>query len=648
MRVTKISVFIFTIFLILGTCAAENFQEKNSFLVLCYHDIPKDVHLDNHGVDRAEFVKHIEYLRAHGFNFISLEDVMEANRGEKILPERSVLLTFDDAYLSFYEFVYPLLELYGYPCVLAVVTSWIDNPPLKLKLPLMDWDQLRETADAPLVEIASHTHDLHHGILYNPQGNKAAAVSNRIYDPETKNYENENAYRRRLYNDFSSSVNVLKEKLGMDVRVMVWPYGEYNQISIEEAEKAGFKAMFTLDVLEDKLAQANSQANELSVIHRYIIEKNPSIEVFAKNVKQNFTQPVQLRILHADLDLVYDPDPIQRERNLDQFIERVFNMKVSTVYLQAFSDDKGDGNISSVYFPNRVLPMKADFFNRVTDRLSVRGIRVYAWMPMLSITLPDEEENEDLRVRKSHNGKIEPSSSWYKRLSPFSPETHEKLAMLYEDMAINARINGVVFNDDGYLNQYEDFHPMAYEEYQQISGGENIPYEKLSPELKRKWTSVKTRTLIELTEELKKAVLRHRPESVFVRTLYAPVLTHPESEEWFAQNYAESLDNYDYVVIMAYPRMEKARNPAGWLKELVKEAGKYRGGIQKTVFKVQTYDWNEKKWIKTKTVNKWLRILVAAGAMHIAYYPDNCIGNKPDERIIREMMSVEDFPFKRK
>lgn len=638
----RIIPFVLAMFFVVGFSNATESSTKNTFLVLCYHDIPKDVNLDDYGVDQASFVQQIEYLRTHGYHFISLEDVVKANRKEKILPEKAVLLAFDDAYLSFYEFVYPLLKLYNYPSVLGVVSSWIDNPPPDIKSPLMGWQQLKEVAGSNLVEILSHTHNLHRGVLYNPQGNKSWAAVSRVYNPNTKMYETEEDYRQRVHDDFLLSRKVLEKKLGVDVRAIVWPYGRYNQICIEEAKKVGFLVMFSVG--EDRWAQADN----LCAIPRCIIMKNPTIVEFIEDLKRKFSEPIQHRIMQADLDLIYDPHLVRQERNLDEFIERVFNMKVSTVYLQAFCDEDGDGNVSSVYFPNRVLPMRADLFSRVVHQLSIREIQVYAWMPMLSIVLPDERENENLRVKEFRNGKKRLSSSWYQRLSPFSPQACQKLMMLYEDMAINARIDGVVFQDDGYLNEFEDFHPAACKEYRKISGDENIPYEKLSRKQKRRWMRLKTKTLIELTQELKKAVLRYRPYARFARTLYAPVLMEPESEERFAQNYADSLKAYDYVVIMAYPKMEKVGRPVRWLKKLVQEAKKYRGGLQKTVFKVQTYDWTKKRWINTKIVDKWLKTLVASGAQHLAYYPDNYIENKPDERIIRMMMSVEDFPFKRR
>lgn len=218
-------------------------------------------------------------------------------------------------------------------------------------------------------------------------------------------------------------------------------------------------------VLDDNIYVA---ADSPPILARNVIGNNLNIVDFIKRLKKRFTEPIQRRILHADLDLICDPDPVQQEKNLDAFVERVTQMKVNTVYLQAFCDEEGSGNISEVYFPNRVLPMRADLFNRVVNQLFIRGIEVYAWMPMLSIVLPDQKENDELRVRELKDGKIILSTAGYKRLSPFNPQAREKLIMLYEDMAASARISGVVFNDDGYLDELEDFSPSAYQEYRKI------------------------------------------------------------------------------------------------------------------------------------------------------------------------------------
>ena len=615
---------------------------NNSFLVLCYHDIPAYVNGDNYGVDRDAFVEQIEYLRAHGYKFVSMDDVVKAHRNEKPLPGKAVLLSFDDAYYSFYEFVLPVLKMYGYPCVLAVVTGWVDSPPPEAKnMPLMNWEQLREAAQSGLVELASHTHELHRTVLYNPQGNDCWAAVSRIYDPVARAYETGDAYRARIYEDFRASVSALQKNCGVSPRALVWPYGQYNYIAVEEAKRAGMELTFAL---EDRIASAQNVRD----MPRYILVKNPSMGEIISALKNNLAEPAQQRALQADLDVIYDPDPIVQEKNLDAFIERVVSMKVSAVYLQAFCDDGADGNIRSVYFPNRVLPMKADLFNRVTNQLAIRDIEVYAWMPMLSIVLPEPALNERLKVRERVNGVVQLPTSWYcQRLSPFSREAADALVMLYEDMAANARIRGVIFQDDGYLNDREDFSPAAMEEYGKIAGDCTMEYDDLSPEQKKRWMQVKTRALITLSDNLKEAVRMYRPAASFARTLYAPALSEPQSEERFAQNFADSLAAYDYVVIMAYPFMEEVKNPAQWLAGLVNEAGSYDGGLEKTVFKVQTYDWKHDRWIDSNVIDRWMRSLVAAGARHIAYYPDDFTENRPDERVVRLMMSVEDFPFSR-
>src|SRR3546814_10193070 len=95
------------------------------------------------------------------------------------------------------------------------------------------------------------------------------------------------------------------------------------------------------------------------------------MEVVGLEERQN------LRAVHVDLDYVYDPDPAQTDRNLGILVQRIADMGVNTVFLQAFADPEGDGLVRSLYFPNRWLPMRADLFNRVAWQLRNRtGVRV--------------------------------------------------------------------------------------------------------------------------------------------------------------------------------------------------------------------------------------------------------------------------------
>ena len=107
-----------------------------------------------------------------------------------------MLLTFDDAYESFYSRVFPALQLLQVPAVLSVVTSWIENPQAQLykQKQLMNWTQIREVSDSGLVTVASHSHALHKMIPANPQGNVEAAGANLKYVADQRRYETEPSF----------------------------------------------------------------------------------------------------------------------------------------------------------------------------------------------------------------------------------------------------------------------------------------------------------------------------------------------------------------------------------------------------------------------------------------------------------------------
>ncbi len=637
-QIIEIFAFLFLFWWQRPLCAGE----PDFLRVLCYHDVPKKVSMDNFGVDQDVFVNTIEYLRTHGFHFVSLEDIRQAHQGGRELPANPVLLTFDDAYSSYADFVVPVLKEYGIPSVLSVVSSWIDSPPKDLKQKLMTWAQLKEVARSDLVEVATHSADLHQGVVYNPQGNEDGAVAGK-FDVKTQSYEDDDAYRRRIKADVKESKKVLEDTLGVRIRAIAWPYGKYNAITVAVAHEEGVDVNLAL-------GDAAPVVGEWPVLRRFLIYKNPELSYLLRYLKIKPDAPEQQRIMQVDLDLVYDPDPRQTEINLGRLLDRVKDMKVSAVYLQAFADPDGSGNIKSVYFPNRVLPMRADLFNRAVHQLRTRSmVEVYAWMPMLSIVLPDGQETDSLRVRSYVDGKVRLSQEPYQRLSPFSPEAREKLSQFYSDMAKNAAIDGVMFQDDGYLGEHEDFHPEAQKEYLKISGGKMKDPAELTPAEKQLWTHLKTEQLMKLTEQLEQAVCVYRPEAKFARNIYAEVLLTPAAEEWWAQNYSLALEKYDYVVIMAYPYLEEVKgSKTKWFEQLVRAAKRYPDGLKKTVFKIQTYDWRTRRWLDSRVLRKWLATLVAAGARHLGYYPDDYTVDQPRAHTIRRMMSTEDFPFKRK
>jgi biofilm PGA synthesis lipoprotein PgaB len=630
----------FFILLFSYTTLYANEASSQRFLVINYHDIvDNSVNLktqnppDKQAVSQKNFAAHLAWLKNNHYRVISVQDLVDAAAGRQDLPDKAVMLTFDDGYQSFYTRVFPLLKKYRYPATLALVGSWMEDQHVddRPEIPLMTWPQVREVVASGLVEIASHSYDLHHGIVSNPQGNEQSAVTSRLYDKEYDEYEKDEAYRQRIFEHMGKSADFIFQNLGMRPRVMVWPYGEYNDIAVDAAKMAGLTITMGLQDGRNTLA-------DLSVIKRLIIDENSDAKQFSQVVtKQRLSRA--LRVVQLDMDYIFDADEKQTERNLDAVVQRILDSRANTVYLQAYSDPDGDGNADELYFPNRHLPVRRDLFNRVAWQLKTRAkVNVYAWMPIMAY-----KADVPLKwyVKEWREGKPQLSRHIYTRLSPFNPEARQYISEIYEDLAKYCSFDGLLFHDDGVLSDYEDVSELAMEFSHQVW---DLPedFEKIhqSSELRLKWAQHKTSLLAEFTDELADRVRYYRPYIKTARNFYSLPLLKPYSEEWYAQSFKVFLQHYDYVAIEAMPFMEKAENPDQWLRELVRKTAQYPDGLKKMVFELQSVDWAKQQKIPTKTFFGQLELLKKQGAIHIGYYPDNVFQNQPDIEALQKHFPV--------
>jgi len=91
--------------------------------------------------------------------------------------------------------------------------------------------------------------------------------------------------------------------------------------------------------------------------------------------------------------------------------------------------------------------------------------------------------------------------------------------------------------------------------------------------------------------------------------------------------------------------MEREKRPLTWLKGLVAKARAFPQGRNKTVFEVQSYDWEKHSWINDRDLLEELRDILAEGGRHIAYYPDNLWQDRPKLDVLKLEMSTESYPF---
>lgn len=625
-----------------------------TFISICYHNVEDDDPDQTFmGVSTARMVAQINWFKQNGYHPVSLDEILAAKNGGKPLPDKALLLTFDDGYTSFYTHVYPVLKAHEFPSVFAVVGAWLEKGhPDDLvdygdkQLPrsaFVTTAQLREMADSGLVEIASHSNNLHRGILANPQGNVQPAAITREYNPKTGTYESDTAYMKRIDDDAKAISKKIKQYTGKKPRAMVWPYGAYNQMAADIYARNGMDIAMTL---EDGYATAHN----LTAIPRYLVSANPDMGEFARDV--NDSQRINhTRIVQVDLDYVYDPDQTQMAKNIDQLIARIYNMKISAVYLQAFADPTGSGLAKELYFPNRHLPVRHDLFNRVAWQLATRAdVKVYAWMPVLAYDFGDDVETVTAWDPKTETSA--PDEKAYRRLSPFDPEARRKIIDLYEDLARSSPINGILFHDDALLSDFEDASAPALAAYSAAGFPASIQIIRANPQTMQDWTRFKTDTLISFTQELAAHARIYRSPVATVRNIYAPLMTTPNSEEWFAQDYDRFLASYDYTAIMAMPYMENVDEDDAdeWFTKMVEKVAARPEGLRRTVFELQAVDWRktqegEDRAIPTSTLGKHIRLLQRKGALNIGYYPDDFVQNHPNATELHKDFSLQSYRY---
>ena len=632
-------------------------NDGQTFRVLCLHDVRDNLREsfkefpDQFAIETRALVDIFEWLRENDFHPVSVAQILDARNGGKPLPPRPVLLTFDDGFASAYTKVFPLLKRFNYPAVFAIVTSWTDAAPgEKITLSprvtvdrdvFLTWEQVREMAQSELVEFASHSHNLHRGVQANPQGNELPAAASRIFDPVTGTYEGDEEYRARIRADLQRSSELIEQHAGKRPRTMAWPYGAQNRDTDAVAAELGFDVMLTLQ------PGPNTPDVPLSQLRRSLFDYEVTMGTLASSLREPMTyqgriNPVQ-RIVQVDLDYIYDEDPAQQDRNLSLLLDRMKDLQPSAVYLQAFADHKGTGDVTSVYFPNRHMPVRADLFNRVAWQVKTRAnTLVYAWMPVLTFSLPPDNPAHGHLVQSSGRAPGETGVGNPTRLSPFDPTARQVIKEIYEDLGKSAHFDGILFHDDAVLDNTEDASAAALATYESWGLPPDIAKIQASPELARQWAERKTRYLIDFTHELTAIIEAYQNghDMLTVRNLYARPVLEPEAQAWYAQNLPDFLENYDYVALMAMPQMENAADPAAWMRRLVRQVAEHKG-LSNTIFERQAMDWREGKPIGTETMLEQMALLRKLGAIHYGYYPDDFIKNHPNIEVLREPMSLK-------
>jgi len=350
--------------------------------------------------------------------------------------------------------------------------------------------------------------------------------------------------------------------------------------------------------------------------------------------------PAPVRSIDLDLDLVLGDTPAQTEINLGRFLGRAVALEVNTVYIRAYSDADGDGLAEAMHFPTAAAEVRSDLLKQAAEQCRNRGLAVLACMPTLAVKLTDAALNEALLVLESKNGCVRPAFDLPRRLTPFDPRTFDALATICTDLVSRVKLDGILFEDDAFLTDLEDFNPAALAAAEQVLGARFADPAALSESRRIKWTRLKTRQINALLRNLQSIASAAQPELRFARAVYAPLLTTPAAEQWLAQNYRDAVRDCDVVVVKVDPEAAGVRRADAWLKSIVTAAAGVPDALSKTVFKVNTRDTLKDRWIAEDALRTRIGTLRQLGAEHVACGPDDFAVNRPRLDALKDALSM--------
>lgn len=217
---------------------AEN-ESGDSFIGLMYHQVLKDEsRAGKYIITPNELESDLAYLSENGYVSVLPSQLVKIREQGGRLPEKTVIITFDDGYETGLYYVLPLLKKYGMKAVINVVGSYTDeysriNEEGKhLSYAYLTWNEIKKLSDSGYVEIGNHTYDMH---SYNGERNGCARKEN----------ESDEQYRTVLYEDVARLSDKLQQVTGKRTVAFAYPFGSLCEGSSEIIGSAGISVFMT-------------------------------------------------------------------------------------------------------------------------------------------------------------------------------------------------------------------------------------------------------------------------------------------------------------------------------------------------------------------------------------------------------------------
>ena len=240
--------------------------------IIMYHSISKDSKQQGqYVIDPKKFENDLTKLKEEGYTTITVQDLIDYTENNKELPEKPIMLTFDDGYYNNYLYAYPLLKEYKCKAVISPIAYYTElysntSETLSPSYSHCTWKQLEEMQKSGYVEIQNHSYNLH--------------SQNERLGLQQKKGESVDDYKAVVVKDLSDAQDMFKSKLNYTPTAFVYPFGVMSDNSEEIIKGMSFKCSL---ICEERVNTISRNKDSLYMLGRFLrINDITSDELFAK------------------------------------------------------------------------------------------------------------------------------------------------------------------------------------------------------------------------------------------------------------------------------------------------------------------------------------------------------------------------------
>lgn len=209
-------------------------EESYSVPIIMYHAIMENPAKSGKYVITPDVLREdIEYILSEGYTPVFITDLINYVYSDSPLPDKPIVLTFDDGYYNNYLHAFPITKEYGIKAVFSIIGKYThiqssSDEKQAEGYSHVTWDQIREMTESGLWEVQNHTYDMHN------TGNK-----NGLLAVEGKTEDKRNSLIRE---DIMKLQELISENAGTEPNTFTYPFGSYDENTKQLIESLGFKA----------------------------------------------------------------------------------------------------------------------------------------------------------------------------------------------------------------------------------------------------------------------------------------------------------------------------------------------------------------------------------------------------------------------